>query len=413
MRVAVAGAGFQGACIALELSRRGCCVDLFDKEPVPVSKAGFGNEGKIHLGLVYAKDRTHRSIDVMLRGAFCFADYLGRWIDFQAEDTGISTPFYYAVHRESQLQPEDISAHFRRVQSRYSQIRENTGLRYLFHDDPCIYRDVTGHQEAEGFDGGHLARVFATAEYAVDPERIAGKLRCRVADDPSVRFIGGTSVEAVRAAEGDKPVLEYSREGFHGSDPYDHIVNALWAGKLMLDRTVYGLPGRDWIFRNKLGVVVRTTEPVAPLPSMTIVLGSYGDIVNYRNGLYYLSWYPRCMVETSYLATINDWETQLEECDETRIISETMDAMADFCPGVRQLADTGDFRLKGGTIFAWGGSDIEDLHSELHSRYDIGIHTFGRYHSVNTGKYTMAPHYAVELADRIVGAPRGGGRRST
>jgi glycine/D-amino acid oxidase-like deaminating enzyme len=58
MRIAVAGAGFQGACVALELSRRGHSVELLDREAEPVTQAGVGNEGKIHLGLTDAKDAS-------------------------------------------------------------------------------------------------------------------------------------------------------------------------------------------------------------------------------------------------------------------------------------------------------------------------------------------------------------------
>jgi len=37
----------------------------------------------------------------------------------------------------------------------------------------------------------------------------------------------------------------------------------------------------------------------------------------------------------------------------------------------------------------------------LHHRSDIGIRSAGRYHSIDTGKYGMAPYFADLLADRI------------
>ena len=36
-------------------------------------------------------------------------------------------------------------------------------------------------------------------------------------------------------------------------------------------------------------------------------------------------------------------------------------------------------------------------------RHDIGIHTIGNYHSIDPGKSTMAPMFAVEVTDRIAG----------
>ena len=54
-------------------------------------------------------------------------------------------------------------------------------------------------------------------------------------------------------------------------------------------------------------------------------------------------------------------------------------------------------------IFAWGATDIDDPQSELHHRHDIGIHTTGNYHSIDPGKFTMVPMFAMEVADRLAG----------
>jgi hypothetical protein len=60
----------------------------------------------------------------------------------------------------------------------------------------------------------------------------------------------------------------------------------------------------------------------------------------------------------------------------------------------------------GGQIFAWGTTDVDDPSSELHCRYEIGVNSYGRYHSVDTGKYTMAPYFAAETVNRITGGGR-------
>ena len=61
------------------------------------------------------------------------------------------------------------------------------------------------------------------------------------------------------------------------------------------------------------------------------------------------------------------------------------------------------FRLASGAVFAWGSSDIDDPGSYLHRRYEIGVHSHGRYHSIDTSKYTTAPLFALEAADRVCG----------
>jgi len=56
MRVAILGAGIAGSCAALELAARGHDVDLYDELEAPIRAASYVNEGKVHLGLLYAKD---------------------------------------------------------------------------------------------------------------------------------------------------------------------------------------------------------------------------------------------------------------------------------------------------------------------------------------------------------------------
>ena len=57
--------------------------------------------------------------------------------------------------------------------------------------------------------------------------------------------------------------------------------------------------------------------------------------------------------------------------------------------------------VKGGIIFAWGASDIDNPGSELHARHDVGPTSRGRYHTVDSGKYTMIPLFARRVAERI------------
>jgi len=68
MRVAIIGGGLTGACAALELAECGCSVDILEAGSTLVSKASFWNEGKIHLGFVYAKDASAKTARLMIRG---------------------------------------------------------------------------------------------------------------------------------------------------------------------------------------------------------------------------------------------------------------------------------------------------------------------------------------------------------
>jgi L-2-hydroxyglutarate oxidase LhgO len=70
--VLIVGAGLQGCSIALELARLGVETLLVDRAERPFERASLRNEGKIHLGLVYAADRSLETARLQLRGALSF-----------------------------------------------------------------------------------------------------------------------------------------------------------------------------------------------------------------------------------------------------------------------------------------------------------------------------------------------------
>jgi hypothetical protein len=78
--------------------------------------------------------------------------------------------------------------------------------------------------------------------------------------------------------------------------------------------------------------------------------------------------------------------------------------LSDIVPSLRDLDanELSDVCVKGGVIVAWGQTDIDDPQSELHRRFEIGVTSSGRFHSVDPGKLTMAPYFADVCADRIV-----------
>ena len=56
-----------------------------------------------------------------------------------------------------------------------------------------------------------------------------------------------------------------------------------------------------------------------------------------------------------------------------------------------------------GAIFAYGREDVDRLDSGLHARSFNGPRGDARYLSVDSGKLTTAPWYAVQAADLLLG----------
>ena len=88
-----------------------------------------------------------------------------------------------------------------------------------------------------------------------------------------------------------------------------------------------------------------------------------------------------------------------------RIIAELLAGLGALILPLRELTDgmIESSTVAGGIIAAAGETDIDDPNSRLHMRIDVGVCSVDGYHSVDTGKYTLAPMYALEVADRIFG----------
>jgi hypothetical protein len=82
--------------------------------------------------------------------------------------------------------------------------------------------------------------------------------------------------------------------------------------------------------------------------------------------------------------------------------------MAQFVPALRSLdpRELKDVTVKGGVIVARGKTDIYDPASELHRRFEIGVTSTGRFHSIDPGKLTMAPYFADICVGRILAGSR-------
>lgn len=401
--VAVLGAGFQGSCIALELARRGHRVDLFDRCDQPLTQAGYWNEGKIHLGLVYANDPVGRTYLRMLDGAMRFETLLGRWLGGPVPS--VSTPFYYAVHRTSLLEPARIAGHFAAVEARYRTLLKEGSAGYFGAGEGPIAEKLAPTEVFKLFDTGRVQAAFRTVERAVNVRAIADRLRSAVAATDLIGFRGSTEIASVSSKDGAGYLVRGTAAGVAFSETYADVVNALWAGRLAIDRSNGLTAGRLFLYRTKLGIILRGRSDRAAVPSTTFVLGSYGDTVSYDDGSIYVSWYPDCLVGLSSDIESPDFVGALDAQRRRQLALRSIAAMSDLVPALSPYRDGADIdQIGGGIIFAWGAADIDDPVSELHRRYDIGVHSDGRYHSIDTGKYTMAPYFAVEACDRIEGS---------
>lgn len=401
--VAVLGAGFQGVCVALELARRGIDVDLFDRHDSCITQAGLRNEGKIHLGFVYSNDPSFATTRLLVAGALAFDRALRCWLEGDLEALWLSTPHYYAVHRDSLLAPDRVLAHFARVHEHIREVARIDRLTYLGRDVASLTFDTEPVEAA--YDPEAIAAAIRTDERAVDVTKIALRLRARVAADPGITFHPATEIAGARRTR-DGISVDVLRGRYSETRTYRQVVNCLWDGRLAVDRDMGIAAPHESLFRVKYSVTLAMPGAVA-VPSTTFVVGPFGDIVSWESGRVYLSWYP--VAKTAMVSGLQPpvFQDHMDGPEARRMTDATLDAFARLVPAMRTWPRERAARatVAGGVIVAAGSTDIDDPWSRLHTRTMVGVHSSDGYHSVDPGKYTMAPLFATEVAARVCGVP--------
>jgi glycine/D-amino acid oxidase-like deaminating enzyme len=401
-KVAVLGAGIMGSATSLFLARRGVSVTLFDAASRPFSGASRWNEGKVHLGFLYSADPSFRTADRLLPGGLAFKplieDLLGRSIE--PATTGHDDVFL--LHRKSVVGPEAAEAYFTRLADRVRAAPNAT--RYLVNVSRASVRRLTARQLSALADARHVNAGFVVPERSVSTRWIADAFLEALAAEQRIDFVPHAIVRAVESADGHSRSRLTIRTADGRTDgPFDTVVNALWEGRLAIDSSLGLRPRGIWSHRYRRCLFVRTRTPV-DVPSAVVCAGPFGDVKSYSRHDFYVSWYP-----AGLLAAGEDLvppPTPLRDAAANAALARaTFDGLGAILGCVRDIrlaAQTVD--VEGGWIFARGRGSLGNARSSLHTRHRVGIHRRGPYVSVDTGKYSIAPWLAREVADQIAGA---------
>ncbi|NOT33170.1 MAG: FAD-dependent oxidoreductase [Candidatus Eisenbacteria bacterium] len=406
----VLGAGLQGAGVALELARRGLPSTLIERDACAIHRASLRNEGKIHLGFIYANDRSLATADLQLEGALRFRRIVASWMNGSDDWLERSTPFQYLVAADSVVAAHDLASHYAAVEARHHEwLRGDEGLDYLGLRLDQLVRPLAATELAAFFEPSRLEAGFATAELAIDTDVLAMHVRRSLADSPLVTFLPAHLARSITRGRHGFRVEGESPSGTWRIDS-EQVVNATWEHRLAFDRQLGVAPPADLLHRLKYRVIAQLPTRLHGAPSVSMVLGRYGDIVVRRGGAAFLSWYPAGLRGWSHeLVPPEDWDAPCRGETPTALANEIRDQILAgidaWFPGV---ADSETLRVDAGAIVAIGRSDVDDAASALHDRTRIGVESDDGYHSVNTGKLTTAPLFAVEVANRVEARTRRG-----
>lgn len=401
-RIAILGAGGLGVCSALELASRGYQVDLYEENSEPIRKASFVNEGKIHLGFIYAMDRDFHTSKEMIIGALHFMDHLKRWIDVNPEDL-VSTPFHYLVHKGSLMSGDQLDVHYSKCVDFFDQARRQFKLNYLGLFDHIEAKRIHSSKFGDIANPEFIQDVFLTTEYSVEPRTIAYHLNDALSSNPAIRLILNARVTAVSRKQSELEV-SFEKDGVLEKEAYLQVINTSWNGMLEIDKTMGIQPLQAWSFRYKFGNKILIPFKDDQFHSCTMVQGPYGDSVNFKDKGGFFSWYPIGRTGWSEDHNPPKWDQMYSDEERFDVFSRSFEQLAKRLPSLKNVQfQPEDVKPVGGVIFALGNKDVDQEESKLHTRYEVGIRSFDGYHSVNTGKYTLIPYLAVKVADRIEG----------
>src|SRR5574337_472882 len=207
MHVGIVGGGLQGCCAALALAERGVRVTLFDKNPSLLSRAAVANEGKIHLGYMYAGDPTLSTARMMMTGALAFAPFLERCLGRPAHSFAVSAPAAYGLHRESQATAEKVGLHLAAVHALVNEAAASRKRAYFGMDLSAPLRPWSAAEREAEFDPEIATGAVSTPEIAINPTALAKTMREAVGASPLIESRCASEVVGLQDAPNGVRIL--------------------------------------------------------------------------------------------------------------------------------------------------------------------------------------------------------------
>lgn len=397
--IAILGGGLAGCLAALNIAEAGHRAVIYEREASLLRRASLANEGKVHLGYVYAADQSFATARRMILDAFDFTEQMSRFIAQDDYRHAVTDSFVYSNSKKSLLSDTIVDAHFRKVDEFVKEITQLSPQSYIQFDHERAHH-IPIETEFE-------TQRWQTSERAISPRIVANAIKQAVESHPNIDVQTSFSVHRVRQNKSKWTIEAAQKEDL---SKFHYVLNHAWAGRTAIDENSGFRDGATWYSRYKYGVVLKDAKsqfPDAFPKNVTVMVGPFGDTVYYPSeDILYCSWYPVGLRHS----TVN---TPLDECvdiptDISGFAEQSWQGMKNYCPELAKLtqqSETLSLELLGDFIMAKGNVDIDDIASELHHRHDHAPTELAPgYLTIPTGKYTSAGRVARQSSQAVLDA---------
>lgn len=378
--VAVLGAGILGCLTALHCARLGLTVTVVEREPSMWQRASLHNEGKVHLGLVYAQGSA-TTREALLRDALRFAPEIEHALDAQVDWPALRTNgFRYMVMPDSQRDASALAARYAEVDEAHRRWGRPA---YLGEYVERLVESATVVDEQSGLP------CFVTAERAIDPIALRAIVLDRLARETNVEVLLSTTAQQVEQSDGG-PRITLSDGDVTTSLRARTVIDCRW------EHQGAGIDNRSAPLRNvRVKAAVRLLVD-APVPTATLVSGPYGDLVQHRDYAY-VSWYPEARLHHEFSTEPSpEADAALARVTSAPVIEAQLRSLRSFgwLPSdVRVIEGVGGF------ILGDGPHDIAHHASGLHDRAAAGLERHGDVLVPRSFKFSSAPVAARQAAE--------------
>ncbi len=386
--IAILGGGIMGCSLALSLSMRGQSSILIEAAPSLLQGASRWNEGKIHLGYLYAASGNLATARAVLDGGLTFQSLIENYLETSIAAAIAPGADTYLLHRDSVISTHEAVEYIDQMERLCAS-----------YDRGPAHR-MPDSEIDELADLNLIRAGWRVPEYSIDTIALADAISARVLTDPRVTLRLNTRVSAV--------VPDTSGDGYHiqfddgQSLRAATVCNALWSHRPMIDQTCLGSTDPSPHHRYRVSAFLEGVNTVE-IPSMVVAFGPFGDVKNYGNGRFYASWYPAGLLAQS--ETIPPPEIgSLDAAKRTAIAHGIKEGLGGVLRGVSDIFEAAEaIRIEGGWVYAQGRGSIDQRGASIHARDRWGVMSRNGYISIDTGKYSTAPWIAEHIAENLIG----------